>query len=146
MNDGLLGFLRKYGQAGLDKLEELKAQGQGYASQVDEYFGITPKPDPRSIPPRPIVDRGPLAGPENNILRDNPLMEALDVRKPDQPTPNTYFGQPVVPSEEPFKPMAQRWETATKKAFPMGSMNLVNPLPPEQNRAAIRAALPGPQG
>ena len=131
MNDGLLGFLRKYGQAGLDKLEELKAQGQGYASQVDEYFGIEPKPDPRSIPPRPIVDRGPFESPDPRVPR---------------PMANTYFGQPVEPSEAPFVPLTDRWETASKKAFPMGSMNQINPLPPAQNRAAIRAALPGPQG
>jgi hypothetical protein len=114
--------------------------------------------DPDPIPTRPqptqgpTVDRGPLAGPENNILRDNPLMEALGFRKPDQPMPNTYFGQPVERSETPFVPLAKRWETAAKMANPIdprtagGSMNLVNPLPPEQNRAAIRAALPGAQG
>ena len=128
---GLLGSLKKYGGAGLDKFRQLQEFMGSPATGVDKYFGITPKPDPRSIPPRPTVSRGPFESPDPTVPR---------------PMPNTYFGQPVVPSEEPFKPMAQRWETATKKAFPMGSMNAVSPLPPEQNRAAIRAALPGPQG
>ena len=162
MGEGLLGFFRKYGQAGLDKLEELKAQGQGYASQVDEYFGITPKPDPSTLPPRPTADRGPFAGPEQSILRDNPLMEALGVRKPDQPIPidpNAPRGGISLPSgfSDPSKIFSSEWtrhekpilglyEDAIKRAHPMGSMNAVNPLPIEQNRAAIRAKLPGVQG
>ena len=120
MGEGLLGFFRKYGQAGLDKLEELKAQGQGYASQVDEYFGITPKPDPRSIPPRQTINRGPLAGPENNILRDNPLMEALGFRKPDQPIPidpNAPRGGISLPSgfSDPSKIFSSDWTRHKKQ-------------------------------
>jgi hypothetical protein len=137
MGEGLLGFFRKYGQAGLDKLEELKAQGQGYASELDDYFGIEPKPDPRSMPSRPVERRTPFQSPDPTVIGQRP---------------NTYAGQPVVPSPKPFRPLMDRYETAIKTANPVdirtlgGSANLVNPLPPEQTRAAIRAKFPGVQG
>jgi len=150
MNDGLLGFLRKYGQAGLDKLEELKAQGQGYASQVDEYFGINPKPDPRSIPPRPIVSRGPFESPDPRVPRPDPNAPSMlhNYLKPasEEPLYGATAGAINQVGKLMSKPLTERWETATKKANPMGILNTRDPLPREENIAAIRAASPGPQG
>jgi len=137
MGEGLLGFFRKYGQAGLDKLEELKAKGQGYASELDDYFGIEAKPDPRSMPSRPVERRTPFQSPDPTVIGQRP---------------NTYAGQPVVPSAKPYVPIARRMETAIKTANPIdirtagGSMNQINPLPHAQNIAAIRARYPGAEG
>ena len=142
MGEGLIGFFEKYGQQGLEYLRELKAKGQGYASQVDNYFGIEPKPDPRTLPPRPKDNSGNALG-----LGDGPIGKALGFRKPDQPIPNTYFGQPVERSG--FKPYLDQYLTAVKKANPLGILNTApapNPLPPEQTRAAIRAKFPGAEG
>jgi len=137
MGEGLLGFFRKYGQAGLDKLEELKAKGQGYASELDDYFGIEAKPDPRSMPQIPTKPRTPFQSPDPTVIGQRP---------------DTYAGQPVVTSPKPYVPIARRMETAIKTANPIdirtagGSMNLVNPLPDAQNIAAIRARYPGVEG
>lgn len=125
------------GQAGLDKLDQLKAKGQGYASELDDYLGIQPKPDPRSMPRIPTEPRTPFQSPDPKVIGQRP---------------NTYAGQPVVPSPKPFRPLTDRYETAIKTANPIdprtagGSANLVNPLPDAQNIAAIRARYPGAEG
>lgn len=128
---GLTEKFSSIGQAGLDKLDRLKAKGQGYASKVDDYLGIEPKPDPRSMQSRPVERRTPFQSPDPTVIGQRP---------------NTYAGQPVVPSPKPFRPLTQQWETLHKKAFPTGSMNQQNPLSPEQTTAAIRAKFPGPEG
>jgi hypothetical protein len=126
------------------------------ATGVDEYLGITPKPDPNTLPPRPKVSRGPFESPDPTVPRPDPNAPSMlhNYLKPasEEPLYGATAGGINQLGKLMSKPLTERWETAIKTANPVdirtagGSANLVNPLPPEQNRAAIRAALPGAQG
>jgi hypothetical protein len=134
---GLTEKFSSIGQSGLDKLDQLKAKGKNFASEMDDYLGIQPKPDPRSMPQIPTERRTPFQSPDPTVVK---------------PRPNAPWGQKIERSPTPFVPLLERLETAAKTANPIdprtlgGSMNAVNPLPPVQNREAIRARYPGVQG
>jgi len=123
---GLTEKFSSIGQSGLDKLDQLKAKGKNFASEMDNYLGIQPKPDPRSMP-RIQTNQSP-----------DPTVAKL--------RPNAPWGQNIDLNKKKFVPLLDRLETIHKKAFPMGSVNQQNPLPTEQTTAAIRAKFPGPEG
>ena len=134
---GITEKFSSIGQSGLDKLDQLKAKGKNFASEMDDYLGIQPKPDPRSMPQIPTERRTPFQSPDPTVVK---------------PRPNTAWGQKIESSPTPFRSLSDRYETAIKTANPIdprtagGSANLVNPLPDAQNIAAIRARYPGVQG
>ena len=60
------------GQSGLDKLDQLKTKGKNFASEMDNYLGIQPKPDPRSMPQIPTERRTPFQSPDPTVVKPRP--------------------------------------------------------------------------